>query len=92
VIVKDIFRVHVVRHKGIRKGETTDVVLRPYIKSGAYRVAKSGTGNTADVEISCKSLDEIAAYIDRGGWLVRMKSAKPVTEGLYAASDIKVVR
>lgn len=90
--VKDIFRKHTVLHKGPRKGQTTDVVLRPYLKRGAYQVARSGEGNTADVEVACSTLDEVAAYLAKGGYLVRMKSEKPRVEGLYAADEIEVVR
>ena len=90
--VKDIFRKHTVKHKGPRKGQTTDVLLRPYEKNGAYRVAKSGDGNTTDAEIACRDLDEVAQYVDAGGYSVRMKSDKPKVEGLYTSDQIEVVR
>ena len=90
--VKDIFRKHTVKHTGIRKGQTTEVLLRPYEKNGAYRVAKSGYGNTTDAEIPCRDFDEVARYVDAGGYSVRMKSDNPKVEGLYASDEIEVIR
>ena len=90
--VRDIFRKHTVKHKGKRKGETTDVILRPYEKNGAYRVAKTGDGNTVEAEIPCRDLDEVAEYVEQGGYRVRMKSTRPKVEGLYAADEIEVIR
>ena len=90
--VKDIIRRHTVRHKGSREGQTTQVILRPYEKSGAFRVAHSGAGNTVDAEIACYSLDDIARYLELGNYLVRMKSGIPKVEGLYAANEIEIVR
>ncbi|MDQ4420002.1 hypothetical protein OOT33_06050 [Sphingobium sp. DEHP117] len=80
------------KHIGSRKGQTSQVVLRPYKKAGAYKVAKSGAGNETHAEILCHDLDEVAKYVESGGYLVRMKSTKPKAEGLYASDDIKVVR
>ena len=90
--VKDISRKHTVKHIGSRKGQTTDVLLRPYEKNGAFRVAKSGDGNTIDAEIACRDLDEIAQYVEAGGYSVRMKSSRPKVEGLYASDEIEVIR
>jgi len=92
VNVKDIYREHTVKHIGARKGQTTDVVLRPYKKRGAYQVPRSGDGNTLNVEIPCSSLDEVAYYLEQGGFLVRMKSQNPRAEGLYASDEIVVIR
>jgi len=90
--VKDIYRKHTVAHIGKRKGQFSDVVLRPYKKAGAYKVAPSGAGNTSAFEIPCADLDEIASFVERGGYLVRMRSTNPKVEGLYASDPIEVVR
>ena len=90
--VKDIFRKHWVAHIGDRKGEKTEVLLRPYLKNGAFRVAKSGTGNTVEAEIECRNLDEVAEYVGKGGFLIRMRSENPRFEGLYNCDGVEVVR
>jgi len=84
--VKDIYRKHTVAHIGKRKGQFSDVVLRPYKKAGAYKVAPSA------VEIPCEDIDEVASFVERGGYLVRMRSTNPKVEGLYASDPIEVVR
>jgi hypothetical protein len=92
VTAKDNYRIHFAPHKGVRKGKTTGGVLRPHRKRASYRVEKPGAGDTTGSEIECAELDQFAAFVEKGGYLVWMKSAKPNVEGLYATEDIKVVR
>ena len=79
-----------------RDGTRIPVLLSAYKKKGAYKVSKGP--NVVSAEISCATLDEVAAYIGKG-YMVRMQSEimeigdkRRRINGLYGSSKARIVR
>ena len=79
-----------------RDGSRIPVLLSAYRKNGSYRVSKGP--NVVSAEISCVTLDEVAAYIGKG-YMVRMQSdimeidgKRRRINGLYGSSNARIVR
>jgi hypothetical protein len=79
-----------------RDGTRVPVLLQAYKKKGAYKVSKGP--NVVSAEVSCNTLDDVAAYIGKG-YMVRMQSdimeidgKRRRINGLYGSSEARIVR